>query len=79
MGLTIESSYLYGETGGGGSSTSQQASSPDQQLEVELIRRQVGCWAGEDGMGTLLLRGQGPLLFPHGGTEAAGGSEENGA
>lgn len=28
-------------------------------------------------MGTLLLRGQGPLLFPHGGTEAAGGSEEN--
>lgn len=62
---------------GGKSSTSQQASPPDQQLEVELIRRQVGCWAGEDGMGTLLLRGQGPLLFPHGGTEAAGGSEEN--
>lgn len=45
-------------------STGQQASPSDQQLEVEFVRRQVGCWAGEDGVGTLLLRVQRPVLFP---------------
>lgn len=63
------------ESEGWGGSTGQQAGTPDQQLEVELVRRQVGCWAGENRVGALLL--QGPVLFPRGGAEAAGGSEEN--
>lgn len=45
------------------SRTSQETGPSDQQLEVEFVGSQVGNWAGEDGMNTLLLRTQNPLLF----------------
>lgn len=44
-------------------STSQKAGPPDQQLEAELIRCQVGSWSVEYRMGTGLLRVQDPVLF----------------
>lgn len=49
---------------GGEGSTGQEARPSDQQLEVELIRRQIGSWTGEDGVSTLLLGTKDPVRFP---------------